>query len=57
MLFGCGSELERDLPFGIWVAALDDHVAALGADRVEELVGDGVVELARVLPSAAGSAP
>ena len=56
VLAGGGSELERELPFGIWVAALDDHVAMLGPDRVEALVGDRAVELARVLPSAAGSA-
>ena len=55
VLVGRGSELERELPFGIWVAALDDHVAALGSDRVEALVGDRAAELARVLPSAAGS--
>src|SRR4051794_7388216 len=55
MLAGRGSELERELPFGIWVAALDDHVAMLGPDRVEALVGDRAAELARVLPSAAGS--
>ena len=30
VLVGRGAELERELPFGIWVAALDDHVAALG---------------------------
>jgi DNA-binding CsgD family transcriptional regulator len=53
VLVGCGAEMERELPFGVWVAALDDHVAALGPDRVEDLVGDRVVELARVLPSAA----
>jgi predicted ATPase len=53
VLVGRGSELERDLPFGIWVAALDDHVALLGADRVEALVGNGAAELGRVLPSAA----
>ena len=53
VLVGRGSELERELPFGIWVAALDDHVAALGPDRVEALVGDRAAELARVLPSAA----
>ena len=27
VLAGGGSELERELPFGIWVAALDEHVA------------------------------
>ena len=53
VLVGCGAEMERELPFGVWVAALDDHVAALGPDRVEGLVGDRVAELARVLPSAA----
>jgi DNA-binding NarL/FixJ family response regulator/tetratricopeptide (TPR) repeat protein len=53
VLAGCGAELERELPFGIWVAALDDHVAALGPARLEELVGDRVAELARVLPAAA----
>ena len=53
MLVGRGSEMERELPFGVWVAALDDHVAALGPDRVEALVGDRAAELARVLPSAA----
>ena len=55
LLVGRGSELERDLPFGVWVAALDDHVAALGPDRVEALIGDRAAELARVLPSAAAS--
>jgi tetratricopeptide (TPR) repeat protein len=53
VLVGRGSELERDLPFGIWVAALDDHVDLLGPDRVEALVGDRVAELGRVLPSIA----
>jgi DNA-binding CsgD family transcriptional regulator len=55
VLVGRGSEMERELPFGVWVAALDDHVAALGPDRVEALVGDRAAELARVLPSAAPS--
>ena len=59
VLVGRGAEMERELPFGVWVAALDDHVAALGPNRVEGLAGDGLPELARVLPSAAaaGSAP
>ena len=34
-LVGRGSEMERDLPFGVWVAALDDHVAGLGPERVK----------------------
>ncbi len=56
VLVGSGAELERELPFGVWVAALDDHVAGLGHARVEALVGDRMTELARVLPSA-GDAP
>ena len=56
VLVGRGAELERELPFGIWVAALDDHVAALGPIRLEGLVGDRAAELARVLPSAGEAA-
>lgn len=50
---GRGAELESELPFAIWVDALDDHVATLGERRLEALIGDRVAELARVLPSAA----
>ena len=57
VLAGSGAELERELPFGVWVAALDDHVAALGPSRLEALVGDRVDELARVLPSAGAAVP
>jgi DNA-binding NarL/FixJ family response regulator/tetratricopeptide (TPR) repeat protein len=53
---GRGAELERELPFAIWVDALDDHVAALGERRLEQLIGERVSELARVLPSAAPAA-
>jgi DNA-binding CsgD family transcriptional regulator len=50
---GRGAELERELPFAIWIDALDDHVASLGERRLDALVGERVGELARVLPSAA----
>ncbi len=52
---GRGAELERELPFAIWIDALDDHVASLDARRLDALVGDRVGELARVLPSAAAA--
>ncbi len=55
VLTGRGAELERELPFGIWVDALDDHVAELGSDRLERLLGERIGELARVLPSVAAS--
>jgi DNA-binding NarL/FixJ family response regulator len=51
---GRGSELEREMPFGVWVDALDDHAAQLGPDRVRRLLGDRVGELSRVLPSLGG---
>jgi DNA-binding CsgD family transcriptional regulator len=59
VLTGRGAELERDLPFGVWVDALDDHAAWLGSNRLERMLGDRVAELARVLPSvdAGGAAP
>jgi DNA-binding CsgD family transcriptional regulator len=50
---GRGAELETDIPFGIWIDALDDHVASLGERRLDQMVGENVGELARVLPSAA----
>ncbi len=50
---GRGAEMERELPFAIWVDALDDHVATLGERKLEALIGERVGELARVLPSAA----
>ena len=53
---GRGAELERELPFAIWIDALDDHVAALGERKLEALVGERVGELSRVLPSAGSGA-
>ena len=50
---GRGAELELELPFGIWIDALDDHVSTLGERKLEALIGERVAELARVLPSAA----
>ena len=55
VLHGRGAELECDLPFGVWVDALDDHIAWLGPERLERMLSDRVGELARVLPSAGAS--
>jgi hypothetical protein len=33
VLAGRGAEFERDIPFGVWVDALDDYAGALGGDR------------------------
>ena len=53
---GRGAELELEVPFGIWIDALDDHVGTLGERKLEALIGERVAELARVLPSAGSGA-
>src|SRR5919206_4852164 len=50
VLAGRAAEHEREVPYGLVVDALDDHVASLGAARLQA-VGP---ELAAVLPSARG---
>ncbi len=54
-LTGRGAELERELPFGVWVDALDDHVAAIGPEALAQLAGSRVAELAWVLPAVRAS--
>jgi DNA-binding NarL/FixJ family response regulator len=56
VLSGRASELERELPFGVWEDALAEHAEFLGVDRLERLVGEQLPELAAVLP-ALGSIP
>ena len=51
VLCGSASELERDLPFWVFVDALDEYVAGLDPRRLASLEPDVGAELARVLPS------
>ena len=51
VLGGSASELERDLPFWVFVDALDEYVAGLDPRRLGSLEPDVGAELARVLPS------
>jgi len=51
VLAGSGSELEGDLPFSVFVDALDEYVRALGATRFAGLEDDVRTELAHVFPS------
>jgi len=51
VLSGSASELEVDLPFWVFVDALDEYVAALEPRRLESIDDDVRAELARVLPS------
>lgn len=51
VLAGSASELERELPFSVFVHALDEYVESLNPDLFSSLAGDVQAELAHVLPS------
>jgi ATP/maltotriose-dependent transcriptional regulator MalT len=56
VLSGSASELERDLPFSVFVDALDEYLRGLDADRLARLEADVLNELAQVFPSLSGLA-
>ena len=51
VLGGSASELERDLPFWLFVDALDEYVQGLEPRRIDELGDEACTELAHVFPS------
>ena len=51
VLAGAASELERELPFSVFVHALDEYVASLDAGSLSALDNDVRAELAHVFPS------
>src|SRR6266511_2228119 len=51
VLSGSASELERELPFSVFVDALDEYVAGLEPERIAALNDDVQAELAHVFPS------
>ncbi|MFL6010153.1 MAG: AAA family ATPase [Gaiellaceae bacterium] len=51
VLAGSASELERDLPFSVFVDALDDYLRGLSPDRLAVLDEDVRTELSHVFPS------
>ena len=51
VLSGAASEFEYDLPFSVFVDALDEYVAGLEPDRIDVLDNAVQVELAHVFPS------
>ena len=60
VLSGTASELEDDLPFWVFVDALDEYVQALAPHRLDALDAEARAELPNVLPSAPrpdGAAP
>jgi DNA-binding NarL/FixJ family response regulator len=56
VLSGSASELERDLPFSVFVDALDEYVRGLDRHRFGALHDDVRTELAHVFPSLTGLA-
>jgi DNA-binding CsgD family transcriptional regulator/tetratricopeptide (TPR) repeat protein len=56
VLSGSASELERDLPFWMFVNALDDYVRSLDPRLLERLDDEVRAELAHVFPALAGFA-
>ena len=55
VLTGSASELERDLPFWVFVDALDEYAEGLDPRRLEQLDETARTELAHVLPLALGA--
>jgi DNA-binding NarL/FixJ family response regulator len=51
VLSGSASEIERDLPFSVFVDALDEYVRGLEPNRLAALADDVRTELAHVFPS------
>src|SRR5512133_361177 len=57
VLLGSASELERDLPFSVFVDALDEYLRGLDPSRLARLDEDVRTELAHVFPSLSALAP
>src|SRR5215211_2516118 len=57
VLAGSASELERDLPFSVFVDALDEYLEGLDPRRLAALADDVQAELAHVFPSLSALAP
>ena len=54
VLDGRAAEFEQDMPFGVIVDALNDHVGSLGPAVLRGLEAETLSELASVLPSMSG---
>jgi ATP/maltotriose-dependent transcriptional regulator MalT len=53
VLYGSAAELERDLPFSVFLDALDEYVESIDPDRLAALDDEVKAELAHVFPSLA----
>ena len=56
VLAGRAAEFERELPFGVLVDALDDHLGGLDQRRLERAGGERLAELAAIFPALDGPA-
>ena len=56
VLSGSASELERDLPYGVFIDSLDEYLQGLRPDRLKALDDDVRNGLANVFPSLSGLA-
>ena len=56
VLAGRAAEFERELPFGVLVDALDDHLAGLDQRKLERAGGERLAELAAIFPALDGPA-
>ena len=56
VLAGRAAEFERELPFGVLVDALDDHLETLDQRRLERAGGERLAELAAIFPALHGPA-
>ena len=56
VLSGRAAEFERELPFGVLVDALDDHLAGLDPRRLARAGGERLAELAAIFPALDGPA-
>jgi len=54
VLSGSASELERELPFWVFVDALDEYLRALEPSRLDALDEDGRAQLSHVFPCFSG---
>ncbi|MFL5844442.1 MAG: AAA family ATPase [Solirubrobacteraceae bacterium] len=54
VLTGAGADLERDLPFWVFVDALDEYIESVEPRRLDNLDDEVRAELAQVFPSLSG---
>src|SRR3954470_9509402 len=57
VLTGRAAEFERDVPYALWVDALEDHLERVGEERLKRLLGDRASDVTRLLPDLVTAEP